>query len=64
MELKSGYKQTDVGVIPEEWKVLSFADVFNVSAGGDVDPKRSAPEPDETHCYPIYSALRGFVWVV
>ena len=55
MELKSGYKQTDVGVIPEEWKVLSFADVFNVSAGGDVDPKRSAPEPDETHCYPIYS---------
>ena len=55
MELRSGYKQTEVGVIPEQWDVLAFADVFNVRAGGDVDPKRSQPYQDETHCYPIYS---------
>ena len=26
MELKSGYKQTEVGVIPEEWEIKSDAD--------------------------------------
>ncbi len=60
MELKPGYKQTEVGVIPEEWEVSTFAEVFNVTAGGDVDPKRSASYQDETRCYPIYSnALTG-----
>jgi type I restriction enzyme S subunit len=24
MELKSGYKQTEVGVIPEDWNVVSL----------------------------------------
>ena len=27
MELRAGYKQTEVGVIPEEWEVLSVSDV-------------------------------------
>ena len=55
MKVKPGYKQTEVGVIPVEWDVLTFSDVFNVTAGGDVDPKRSKPYQDEIHCYPIYS---------
>ncbi|MBS3920725.1 MAG: restriction endonuclease subunit S [Deltaproteobacteria bacterium] len=55
MELKPGYKQTEVGVIPEEWEVLAFGELFDVTAGGDVDPKRSTSYRDEIHCYPIYS---------
>jgi type I restriction enzyme, S subunit len=55
MEVKPGYKQTEVGVIPEEWDVSTFSGLFDVTAGGDVDPKRSASDQDETHCYPIYS---------
>jgi len=55
MELKPGYKQTEVGVIPEDWEVSTFGDVFDVTAGGDVDPKRSKSYRDDTHCYPIYS---------
>src|SRR5260370_11394879 len=55
MEVKPGYKQTEVGVIPEEWKVSTFGDVFKVTAGGDFDPKRSKSYQDEIHRYPIYS---------
>jgi type I restriction enzyme, S subunit len=54
-QLPKGYKQTEVGVIPEEWEVSTFNELFYVTAGGDVDPKRSASDQDETHCYPIYS---------
>ena len=28
--LKKGYKQTEVGVIPEDWTVQSFADTFRI----------------------------------
>jgi hypothetical protein len=28
MELRAGYKRTEVGVIPEAWEVLPFAAVF------------------------------------
>jgi type I restriction enzyme S subunit len=50
-----GYKQTEVGVIPVEWGVLSFKELFNISAGGDVNLKLSSTEQDEVHRYPIYS---------
>ncbi|MBL7683832.1 MAG: restriction endonuclease subunit S [Flavipsychrobacter sp.] len=29
MELKNGYKQTDIGVIPEDWEVKSIDEVFD-----------------------------------
>jgi type I restriction enzyme S subunit len=53
--IPAGYKQTEVGVIPEDWDVSSFSEVFSVTAGGDVDPKRSQSFQDGIHCYPIYS---------
>jgi len=53
--VQAGYKQTEVGVIPEEWEVAPFGDVFSITAGGDVDPKRSQSFHDEIHCHPIYS---------
>lgn len=33
MEVKKGYKKTEVGIIPEDWSVATFGDVFNVSGG-------------------------------
>ena len=33
MELRPGYKQTDVGVIPEEWEVKLLPDVCHFRAG-------------------------------
>ena len=55
MEMRSGYKSTEVGLIPEEWKMAPFGELFDITAGGDVDPKRSQTFQDALHCYPIYS---------
>ena len=53
--VKAGYKQTEMGVIPEEWEVRCIGEMFDVSAGGDFDASRSSPLKDERHPYPIYS---------
>jgi type I restriction enzyme S subunit len=37
MEVKPGYKQTEVGVIPEEWEVTPFADLFEFRNGVNAD---------------------------
>ena len=60
MEVKPGYKQTEVGVIPEEWEVSQLSDHFHIYAGGDV-PKHSISNfRSETHPYPIFAnALQG-----
>jgi type I restriction enzyme S subunit len=34
MELKQGYKQTEVGVIPEDWDALSIIEVAKITTGG------------------------------
>jgi len=41
MELKPGYKQTEVGVIPEDWDCVSLGSFAQVSTGGT--PSRSNP---------------------
>jgi type I restriction enzyme S subunit len=55
MEVKPGYKRTDLGILPEDWEVLPFKEQFNISAGGDVNLKLSSAEQDEIHRFPIYS---------
>jgi type I restriction enzyme, S subunit len=42
MELKPGYKQTEVGVIPEEWETKPLGEISIVAAGGT--PSRGVPE--------------------
>ena len=37
MEVKPGYKQTEVGVIPEEWEVRPFAELFAFRNGVNAD---------------------------
>ena len=55
MELKPGYKQTEVGLIPRDWDVSTVGNLFRITAGGDVDRKRSQSFFDEVYRYPIYS---------
>ena len=33
MELRSGYKQTEVGVIPEDWEVDSIVNLAVITTG-------------------------------
>jgi type I restriction enzyme S subunit len=39
MEVKLGYKQTEVGVIPEEWDVTALGDIGHVIRGSSPRPK-------------------------
>lgn len=39
MSIKPGYKQTEVGVIPEDWELISFNDIFEFKNGVNADKK-------------------------
>src|ERR1035438_1124691 len=45
MEVKLGYKQTDVGIIPEEWDSLSCAELcLKIQDGTHFSPKVGGPD--------------------
>ena len=58
MEVKPGYKQTEVGVIPEEWEVKTLSSVSSMKSGEGITASRI----DEHSQYPCYggNGLRGF----
>lgn len=60
MGVKVGYKETEVGVIPEDWEVFNLGKNFEIYAGGDVDRESLATERSSEFPYPIYAnALRN-----
>jgi type I restriction enzyme S subunit len=44
MELKPGYKQTEVGMIPEEWEVKAFESVAHIERGKFTARPRNDPK--------------------
>lgn len=40
--VKKGYKQTEIGVLPKEWSVMTLKDIADFSGGGT--PSKSRPE--------------------
>lgn len=55
MELRPGYKRTELGVIPDDWETRQLSDHFRIYAGGDV-PKHALSETrSESHPYPIFA---------
>lgn len=54
-DVPSGYKRTDVGVIPEDWEVRLLSEHFRIYAGGDV-PKHSLSQTQSaSHPYPVFA---------
>lgn len=45
MELKPGYKQTDLGVIPVEWEVTTIGREFEIQLGKMLDAERNVGVP-------------------
>lgn len=45
MELKPGYKQTEVGVIPEDWSVTTVGHEFSIQLGKMLDSERNVGVP-------------------
>lgn len=40
-DVKPGYKQTEVGVIPEDWRAIDLSHVFTLQRGFDITRSRS-----------------------
>ncbi len=55
LTINEGYKQTDVGIIPEDWEVKKLGEIFDIGAGGDFKPQFSSDIKDSKYQYPIYS---------
>jgi type I restriction enzyme S subunit len=55
MDLKPGFKQTEIGVIPEDWEVNSLGRLCEISAGRDLVKESFSSLSDERYRYPIYS---------
>ena len=56
MDVKSGYKQTEVGVIPEQWEVKTFEKLFSFSGGYSASRDQLS---SEGHCYLHYGDIHG-----
>ncbi len=61
-EVKAGYKQTEVGVIPEDWAVETLGDIFTF--GGGYSASRDQLSSDG-HCYlhygDIHKSTKSFI---
>ena len=55
MELKKGYKQTEVGLIPEDWQVKSISEITSISVGRDLKTNHYSSYQDDIFKYPVYS---------
>jgi type I restriction enzyme S subunit len=54
--VKPGYKQTEVGIIPEEWEVKPLGDLFDFSGGF---PASRDQLSEKGHCYLHYGDIHG-----
>ena len=53
--IPAGYKDSAVGIIPQEWDVKTLCECFSISAGRDLQKSFYSAIPSETHRYPIFS---------
>lgn len=53
--LPVGYKQTEVGMIPEDWMSRALGTFCEISAGGDLVKEDFSAETDHQHPFPIFS---------
>lgn len=49
------YKQTELGLIPEDWEVKSLGELFDMKAGGDVDKEHFSYCKSSLYKYKIFS---------
>lgn len=49
------YKQTELGLIPEDWEVKNLGELFDMKAGGDVDKEHFSYCKSSLYKYKIFS---------
>jgi type I restriction enzyme, S subunit len=55
MEVKRGYKQTEVGVIPEDWGVHTIGSVVSISVGRDLREEHYSTHQTNRFRFPVFS---------
>lgn len=53
--IPKGYKDSAVGIIPQNWEVKTLNECFQISAGRDLQKEYFSKTSTNTHCYPIFS---------
>jgi type I restriction enzyme S subunit len=53
-ENRTGFKQTKIGWLPNDWEVIKIGDLFDIKAGGDVQKSRVSHEKNSEFKYPVY----------
>lgn len=53
--VKPGYKQTEIGEIPEDWEVATLCEAYDLSAGGDLNTSDYSPVKTKEYNYCILS---------
>lgn len=63
MEVKKGYKQTEVGIIPEDWKLISYDDAFNFQSTATYSREQLSENGDVyyVHYGDIHMKLKNFL---
>ncbi len=58
MEVRKGYKQTEVGIIPEDWDVMNLGKISRMKSGEGI----TSADIDQFSKYPCYggNGLRGY----
>jgi len=57
---RKGYKQSELGEIPEDWEVYRFEQNFTIYAGGDVPKDSFSKIKTDSYPYPIFAnAIQG-----
>lgn len=55
MDVKPGYKQTEVGVIPEDWELKELGEITSIFVGRDLKEENFSSYQDNVYKYPVYS---------
>ncbi|WP_010487494.1 restriction endonuclease subunit S [Pseudomonas sp. S9] len=55
MGVTPGYKQTEVGLIPEEWRVAAIGEITDIRVGRDLQEDKFSTFGDSTYRFPVYS---------
>ena len=53
--VKGKFKETEIGMIPEDWEMIELDKLFNISAGGDLKKLSFSKTKSEEYKHPIYS---------
>ncbi len=53
--IPAGYKDSAVGIIPQEWEVKTLSECFHISAGRDLQKEFYSHQRIDNYIYPIFS---------